>query len=189
MKILLTLFYEFFKIGIFTFGGGYAMIPLIRETVLKYNWVSESQFYDFIGVCESTPGPIAINMATFMGSSQFGFLGALVATLAVVLPSFIIILLIASLLKNLMKNKYVQRILEGIKPVIIALITAAGITMFLSIIGYQNKKIDINYISIIIFSIITLGYYFIKIKFNKKINAILLIVIGAALGIAFGYIC
>ena len=102
--IYLWLFLEFFKIGLFTFGGGYAMIPLIKEVVLKYEWLTEAQLIDFIGVCESTPGPIAINMATFVGSSQAGIAGAAIATLGVVLPSFIIILLVASILKKFIKN-------------------------------------------------------------------------------------
>ena len=89
--IFWQLFIEFFKIGVFTFGGGYAMIPLLKETVLGHNWLSESQFYDFIGVCESTPGPIGVNLATYVGATQAGFLGSLVATFGVVLPSFLII--------------------------------------------------------------------------------------------------
>ena len=89
----ILLFVEFFKVGLFTFGGGFAMIPLIKEVVLKYNWLSEPEFYDFIGVCESTPGPVAINMATYIGSMQGGIFGSILATLGVVLPSFIIILL------------------------------------------------------------------------------------------------
>ncbi|MBR5501166.1 MAG: chromate transporter, partial [Clostridia bacterium] len=85
--IYLTLFLEFFKMGLFTFGGGYAMIPLIEETVLKYGWLTEERFSEMLGVCESTPGPVAINMATYIGSVQGGFLGSLVATIGVVLPS------------------------------------------------------------------------------------------------------
>ena len=98
--IYLLLFLEFLKIGLFTFGGGYAMIPLIRETVVARMWLTENEFYDFIGICESTPGPIAINMATYVGSTQAGFLGAVCATIGVILPSFIIIILIASILKH-----------------------------------------------------------------------------------------
>ena len=94
--IYLQLFIEFFLIGLFTFGGGYAMIPLVRETVLENGWLTETQFYDFIGVCESTPGPIAVNMATFVGSDQAGVFGSICATLGVVLPSFIIILSITA---------------------------------------------------------------------------------------------
>ena len=104
--IFWTLFIEFFKIGLFTIGGGYAMIPLVRETVISYGWLPEGEFYDFLGICESTPGPIAINMATYVGSVQGGIFGSFCATMGVVLPSFIIILLIASILKNFTENKY-----------------------------------------------------------------------------------
>ena len=104
--MLWTLFIEFFKIGLFTFGGGYAMIPLVREVVLKYNWMSEETFANFIGVCESTPGPIAVNMATFVGSTVEGFFGSVLATLGVVLPSMIIIILILTLLRTLIQNKH-----------------------------------------------------------------------------------
>ena len=102
--IYLILFLEFFKIGLFTIGGGFAMIPLIEEIAVRYGWMTESEFFDLIGVCESTPGPIAINMATYIGSSQGGLLGSIVATLGVVLPSFIIIIIIATVMKNMTKN-------------------------------------------------------------------------------------
>ena len=127
--IYLLLFLEFFKIGLFTFGGGYAMIPLVKDVVISYSWLTEGEFYDFIGVCESTPGPIAINMATYVGNTQGGVLGGVVATLGVVLPSFIIILLIAMILKNFIKNKYVQGFLKGVQPIIVSLILVAGLTL------------------------------------------------------------
>ena len=117
--LYLTLFLEFLKIGLFTFGGGYAMIPLIREVVLRHGWLDEAGFLNMIGVSEVTPGPIAVNMATFVGSTQAGFLGALLCTLGVILPSFIIMLLISTLLKKFIKNKYVQSALSGIKFVAI----------------------------------------------------------------------
>ena len=93
--IYLKLFLSFFKIGLFTFGGGYAMIPLIQETVLNNNWMGLEKLIDFIAISESTPGPFAINMATFIGTTKGGFIGAVFSTLGVVLPSFIIILIVA----------------------------------------------------------------------------------------------
>ena len=86
--ICLTLFLEFFKIGLFCFGGGFGMVPLIREAVLKHGWLTENAFYNFVGVCESTPGPIAVNMATYIGSVQGGILGSLSATVGVIFPLF-----------------------------------------------------------------------------------------------------
>jgi len=96
--IYLTLFLEFFKVGLFCFGGAFGMIPLIEETVMRYGWLSESEFFDLIGVCESTPGPIAVNMATYIGSVQGGIFGSIAATLGVVMPSFLIILLVSSVM-------------------------------------------------------------------------------------------
>ena len=98
--ICLKLFLTFFEIGLFTFGGGYAMISLIREKALSFGWLTEEELLNMIAVSESTPGPIAVNMATFVGSAQGGLLGSLAATLGVVLPSFIIILLISALIRS-----------------------------------------------------------------------------------------
>ena len=161
------------------------MIPLIKEVVLKYEWLTEAQFSDFIGVCESTPGPIAINMATFVGSSKAGILGAAVATLGVVLPSFIIILLVASILKKLINNKYVERALTGIKAVVVGLILATGITSLLQRCGYESlTSFHIDYTSIIIFSILVILYFIYKKIAKKKMSAVLIIIIAALLGLA-----
>ena len=125
--IYLDLFLGFLKVGCFTFGGGYAAIPLIRDVVLSYGWLSEETLTYMIGVSESTPGPIMVNMATYVGSSQGGILGSALATLAVVLPSFCIILLILILLKNLIRNPYVQAVLHGMQPCIMGIIVATGV--------------------------------------------------------------
>ena len=101
--ICLTLFWNFLMIGTLSFGGGYGMISLVREVVLGHGWLTESEFLSFIAVSESTPGPLAVNMATFIGSSQAGLPGALVATLGVVLPSFVIILLVAAVLRSVLR--------------------------------------------------------------------------------------
>ena len=105
----------FLKVGLFAFGGAYGAIPLIRDVVLSYGWLEDDMLTTMIAVSESTPGPIMVNLATYVGSSQAGFWGALIATAAVVLPSFVIILLITALLKKLLKNPYVQAILRGLK--------------------------------------------------------------------------
>ena len=187
--IFWTLFIEFFKIGLFTIGGGYAMIPLVREIVLSYSWLPESEFYDFLGICESTPGPIAINMATYVGSVQGGIFGSFCATLGVVLPSFIIILLIAAVLKNFTDNKYFKGFIEGVKPVVIALITATGITLLIKCIGYVSlKEFSFNIVSAICFLILVIIYFAYKKLANKKLSTIMLIVISAVLGIAVSLI-
>ena len=113
--IYLTLFLTFLKIGAVSFGGGYGMISLIREEVLLHGWLTESEFMNFIAVAESTPGPIAVNMATFIGSSQAGIFGSILSTLGVILPSFIIIFIIASLFQNLLKLAGVKWALNGVK--------------------------------------------------------------------------
>jgi len=182
--IYLTLFYEFFKIGLFTFGGGYAMIPLIKETVLKFSWLTESEFFDLIGVCESTPGPIAINMATYIGSIKGNIFGSIVATLGVVLPSFIIILLIASVLKNLTKNRFFKGFMTGVKPVIVALILSTGVMLLLKSIGFTSiKEFSFNLKASITLLVISAIYFGYKKIFNKKLSTITLIIISAVLGI------
>lgn len=130
--MLLKLFLTFFEIGAVSFGGGYGMISLIREKVLLHGWLSEAEFLSFIAVSESTPGPLAVNMATFIGSSQGGVLGALCATLGVVLPSFFIILLIAALIHDLLRYAGVKAFLSGVRPCVVALILSTSLTMGLS---------------------------------------------------------
>ena len=172
---LLTLFLEFFKVGLFCFGGAFGMIPLIEETVLYHGWLTQSQFYDFIGVCESTPGPIAVNMATYVGSTQAGLLGSIAATLGVVMPSFLIIVAIAAILKNFTKNKYFKGFLKGVKPVIVALILSTGATLFV--------RSATSWISLVIFGLLVLIYFGYKRIFRKKLSSVALILISAVLGI------
>lgn len=182
--IYLTLFFEFFKIGLFCFGGGISMIPLIRDTVLKYSWLTENEFYNFVGVCESTPGPIAVNMATYVGSTQGGIFGSIAATLGVILPSFIIILLIAAILKNFTKNKYFQGFMYGVRPVVVALILSSGIILFVKAIGYINiSNFSFDFTSLTVFVLIAAVYFFSKYILHKKIPSAVLILISALLGI------
>ena len=182
--IYLLLFLEFFKIGLFTFGGGFAMIPLVEEVVLKHGWLSESAFYNFIGVCESTPGPIAINMATYVGSMQGGLLGSAVATLGVVLPSFIIILIIASVLKKFTDNKYFKAFIKGVKPVVVALILSVGVILLAKSLGYVSiHEFSFDLVNIIIFALVCAIFWGAKLIFKKKLTTIPLILISAGLGI------
>lgn len=190
--IYLKLFLAFLKIGAFTFGGGYAMIALVRETVLSNGWLTEAEVIDFIAIAESTPGPIAVNMATFVGSSQAGILGSAVATLGIVLPSFIIILLIASVIRSFLKYKGVQAFLRGIRPCVVALILSTAITMGLNVlIGFtsfadlKSRAVEINLFGILILAIVAAVSLVYKHFKGKKPSAIVLIVISAVLGIAF----
>ena len=190
--LYLTLFLEFLKIGLFTFGGGYAMIPLIKEAVLKHGWLSEEQFLNMIGVSEVTPGPIAINMATYVGSTQAGILGAVLCTLGVVLPAFIIMLLISILLKKYMKNKYVQSALNGIKFVAVALIAASALTIFADVLfPYNlgaNASITPNTTAIKIFILVIAGYFLLRILLKKKPGPIIIIIMSAIIGLMVNYL-
>ena len=189
--IYLQLFLTFLKIGAVSFGGGYGMISLIRETVLANGWLSEEQFLNFIAVAESTPGPLAVNMATFIGSAQAGFLGALVATLGVVLPSFAIILLIAALISNILKYAGVKSVLDGIQPTIVGLIVATAATMFMTqIFGFTcvGDAFDFDWKSLAVFAAvaaIALGW---KLWKKKTFSPILLILISGGLGIVVNVI-
>ena len=127
--IYFNLFLGFLKVGCFSFGGAYGAIPLIRDVVISYGWLSDEMLTYIIAVSESTPGPIMVNLATYVGSSQAGLLGSILATTAVVLPSFVIILLVMAVLKNVLKNKYVQAILRGLKPCVIGIVLATGVYM------------------------------------------------------------
>ncbi len=129
--ILWELFTGFLKVGCFAFGGAYAAIPLIRDVVLSYGWLDDEMLTYMIAVSESTPGPIMVNLATYVGSSRGGIAGSLVATFAVVLPSFVIILLITALLRTLLKSPYIQAALRGIKPCMTGIILATGAYMII----------------------------------------------------------
>ena len=185
MNIFLLLFLTFLEIGAVSFGGGYGMIALMREKTLGYGWLTEEQFLNIIAVSESTPGPIAVNIATFVGATQGGLLGALCATIGVVLPSFIIILVVAALISNLLKYAGVNSVVKGMKPAVTGIIFATAITMFLKAIFALEKlgnPIEFSYSRAIIFVVVAgccIGY---KKLLKKKINPIILILISAVLG-------
>ena len=179
------LFFTFLKIGTVSFGGGYAMISLIREAVLAHGWLTESQLLNMIAVAESTPGPIAVNMATFVGSVHGGILGSLIATLGVVLPSFLIILLIAAVIRNFLKVKGVQAVLSGIRPCVVGLILATAATLMMStLFGFQGLgtglKIDVRGIGILAV-LVVVRFGFRKVA-KKQPSPILMILLSAALG-------
>ena len=183
--IYIELFLNFLQVGAVSFGGGYAMISLIREKVLMNGWLSEGELLNMIAVSESTPGPIAVNMATFVGSKQGGILGSFVATLGVVLPSFIIILIIASLIRNFLKHKGVQAFLGGIRPCVVGLITATALTMFMSTL-FSFKSLESEAApdvkGLIIFAVIAAAAVIYKKIKEKPLSPILLILISAGLG-------
>ena len=187
MLVYLQLFLTFLKIGAISFGGGYAMIPLIQDEVISHGWLNSEQILNFIAIAESTPGPIAINMATFIGSSQGGILGSICATFGVILPSFIIILIVASVLTGLLKFAGVKAFIGGIRPVVIGLILGTAITIIMQVIfGLENIKestINFDYKALIIFGIVAGIGIAVKQKTKKAISPILLILISAVLGL------
>ena len=184
--LLLNLFLGFLKVGCFSFGGAYAAIPLIRDIVLSYGWLDDEMLAYMIAVSESTPGPIMVNLATYVGSSQAGLIGAMVATFAVVLPSFLIVLLVTAILNKVVKNKYVQATLRGIKPCMVGIILATGCWMILkNMFGATFNEFNIR--AIIITAILAVIYFGQKKVIKKqKISPIMLIIISAMLGIV-GY--
>ena len=178
--IFLELFLGFLKVGCFTFGGGYAAIPLIRDVALSYGWLTDERITYMIAVSESTPGPIMVNMATYVGSSQGGILGSALATLAVVLPSFCIILLILVLLKNLIRNEKVQAMLAGMQPCIIGIILATGVKLTLNAClpsGSADGK------AVVIALILAAVAVVFQKRLKKKLSPIRLILMSAVLGI------
>lgn len=138
--IILKLFWEFFKIGLFTFGGGYAMIPLIeKEIVNKYHWLTMEQFTDLIAIAEMTPGPIAVNSATFVGYKVAKFWGAAVSTIGVVLPSFLIIWAVASVFFSFQSNQIVKAAFKGLRPAVLGLVIVAALSIArVSISDYRS---------------------------------------------------
>ena len=195
--IFVKLFWTFFKIGLFTFGGGYAMLPLIQEQVIANKWLSEQEIVNFIAVSESTPGPFAINIATYVGSQVggdysgnilFTILGSACATLGVVLPSFIVILLVARFYQQFKNSHTVKGLMTGLKPAAIGLIASAVVSMASTVFLANGLSLAIFkstefYVSAVIFVLCT---FFVFFK-PKKIPPVLIICIAATLGIVAGY--
>ena len=181
--IYLDLFIGFLKVGCFAFGGAYGAIPLIRDVVLSYGWLTDEMLTYVIAVSESTPGPIMVNLATYIGSRQAGLLGAVIATLGVVLPSFLIILLVTALLKTVLKNKYVQAVLRGLKPCVIGIVLATGIHMVLRNCFGAIFAIEVNVQALIITVLLFVAMFGYKYFAKKKLSPILLILISAVAGI------
>ena len=180
--IYLDLFLGFLKVGCFSFGGAYAAIPLIREIVLSYGLLSDEALSYMIAVSESTPGPIMVNLATYVGSSQAGFFGSLLATTAVVLPAFVIILLVMYLLKTAIKNQYVQAVMRGLKPAMIGIILATGIYMTHKAVRAADGGLGFDGKALILMHIIIFYKIFSKRILKKKPSPIFLICLSAVLG-------
>lgn len=177
MKKLLNLFLTFFKIGLFTFGGGYAMISTIRETIVeKKQWITDDDLMQIITIAESTPGPIAINMATYVGYKKGKILGSVFATLGVVLPSFIIIYLISLFLEKFMEYEIVKYAFVGINAAVAFLIIKTGYTLLM--------KLERKVLPIITFSVVFVLMILFDV-FVINFSSIYYIIIGGILGIIY----
>lgn len=184
--ILLELFWTFFKIGALTFGGGYAMLPLVQAEVAAHGWLSGEALVNFIAVSESTPGPFAINMATYVGNVMAGIPGGICATLGVVLPSFVVILIVARCFERFRKNRVVSGCMSGLKPAVIGMIGAALISVGKTVFFPEGFSFEVLgggafYVSLAIFILSAV------LAFRKK-HPILIICLSAVLGIAAGYL-
>ncbi|MBQ6268243.1 MAG: chromate transporter [Clostridia bacterium] len=183
MKIL-RLFLAFLKVGAFTFGGGYAAVPLIRETVLANGWLDDARLSELIAVSESTPGPIMVNLATYIGSVQAGVPGAIAATLAVVLPAFVVILLLTKALKKALTSEGFRAAFGTLRPTIAGIILATGVFLALNnVIGSVQAPV-IDWKALLLTALLA-AVYFASRKFTKRgMSPILLILLSGAAGIA-----
>ena len=175
--IYLELLLGFLEVGLFSFGGAYAAIPLIRDVVLRYGWLTEEKLLYFIAVCESTPGPIMVNLATYVGASQGGILGAALATLMVILPAFLIILAVVQIMDRFMKNPWVKAAMDGLKPCVMGLILATGAYM----VGENILGGGLNLRALIVTAILGACLLVAKLM-KKKLSGIMLIAISAVVG-------
>lgn len=182
--IYLELFFTFLRIGAFTFGGGYAMLPLIHEQVIAHNWIDEKSLIDFIAVSESTPGPFAVNIATYVGVQVGGIFGSLCATFGVVFPSFVIILIVAKCFEKFRQSKIVKGCMSGLKPAVVGLIGASVISVGETVFapnGFDTSIFyDFSFYAALVTFIISVVLAF------RKMHPILIICISALLGIIFG---
>ena len=177
--IYLELFLIFFKIGAFTFGGGYAMLPLIQQEVLSHNWMDLEQLVNFVAVSESTPGPLAVNLASFVGAETGGLLGAGCATIGVVLPSFLIIRLVAKFYQAFRTNTLVKGCMNGLRPTVVGMIGASLLSVAGSAFSLSAGVVPLA-LAVVLLAVILFAHW-------KKVHPILLIVGSAVVGIAAGY--
>ncbi len=186
--ILIQLFWSFFLVGLFSFGGGYAALPLIQHQVLEiHNWLTPTEFMDVLTISQMTPGPIAINASTFVGAKTAGLAGAIVATVGCVTPSCIIVLILATLYYRFKGLRMVQGIIKGLRPAVVALIASAGLSILVTVLfnktAFPIKSSDLNWIAGALF----LASLFLLRKF--KLNPIIVMLIAGAAGIVvYGFL-
>nr|WP_288824459.1 chromate transporter [uncultured Clostridium sp.] len=178
----LELFISFLKLGSLAFGGAYGAIPLFREEVLSHGWLTDSMFTNIVAISESTPGPIMLNIATYIGAERGGISGAILATLGVILPSYIIILLVTIIFKCILNKSSVQSILKGMKQCIMGIMLATGLFIGFQTLFGNIKYIKVDVAAIAILAIVSICLLVAKKKFKKELPPIIIILICAALG-------
>ena len=184
--MLLRLYFEFFKTGLFAVGGGLATIPFLREISVNTGWFTDTDLTTMIAVSESTPGPIGVNMATYVGFQSAGVLGSVLATLGLITPSIIIILIIAGFLNKFRQSKAVDAVFKGLRPASTALIAAAGVSVALSVFvqigGIMEHTFSVKWISV---ALAVAVFFAMRWKPLKKLHPIAFIGISALLGVLF----
>ena len=184
--ILLKLFITFLKIGAFTFGGGYAMIPLINAEAVGNGWITERELIDLVAVSEATPGPFAVNAATFVGIKCAGIPGGVCATLGVILPSFIVILIVSRFYEAFKESKGVQGVMSGLRPCVVGLLAysvySVGTSFFLSAGTLTGPGLNLSFVVISVLFVCSL------ILALKRVNPIIIIASCAIIGVLAGYI-
>ena len=184
--IYLDLFWTFFKIGLFTFGGGYAMLPLIQAEVAAHGWLETETLLTFVAVSESTPGAFAVNISTYIGSELGGVPGAACATLGVALPSFIIILIVARCFERFRTSRVVSGVMTGLKPAVIGLIGSAILTMGRTVLF--PRGVTAALFASASFWVTAGIFLLVAVLAFRKVHPILLICLSAAIGVAAGYL-
>lgn len=183
--IYLELFITFLEIGAFTFGGGYAMLPLVREQVMAHEWLTEEELINFIAVSESTPGPFAVNISTYVGMETGGLFGAFCATLGVVLPSFVIILILAKCFAHFQENRIIKGCMAGLKPAVIGLIAAAVVSTGKTV--FFPEGVSVSSVLSVPFIVPALIFAGMLVLALKKVHPIIIIILSGVIGIAAGY--
>ena len=182
--ILLKLFYEFFKTGLFAVGGGLATLPFLYNMAETTNWFTAETVMDMIAISESTPGPIGVNMATYVGNTTGGVLGGIVTTLALILPSYLMILLVSKILNRFRDNRYVQGAMTTLRPASVGMVAAAMLGVLQSVLINMDAVIAMDWlrmvqpVCLVLFAILLFGCF----KF-KKLHPVVFLAIGAIAGI------
>ena len=186
--IFLELLAGFLEIGLFSFGGAYSAIPLIREVVLSYGWLDDDKLSYMIAVSESTPGPIMVNMATYIGAEKAGVPGALTATSAVILPAFLIVIVLVLLLKNLINKSAVQSVMYALKACVAGIILATGAYMLINCFTSSAEGASFDVAAIVIAAVLGVIYFGGGKVIKKGVSPIILICLAGAAGVlAYGW--